>query len=167
MPPNSSAHQILLYGSHKELLVTALPFLLDGVRDGDAVVLAVNPPEERAILHAIGDASRIRVIGADNYTDPATAETAMRTFLEDLVEAGAAQIRIVGGLPNGFADHWDSWAEYECAMDTAIQNLPVVAMCVYDRNHMPTEMADHAVRLHPAIALPFGRSEPNPAYAPG
>ena len=163
--PAASAHQFLPYGGTQELLLSVVPFLLDGIRDGDTVVLAVPPAEELAILQAVGDASRIRLVGTQGYSSPATAEREMLAFLDELLEAGAARIRIVGGLPKGFEAEWEAWADYEAAMDVAIHRLPVAAMCIYDSAATEPRVTEHACRLHPTIALPFGRSEANPVYA--
>ena len=164
-PP--TAHQVLLFGSDAELLTTVVPFLRDGQHGGDAVVLALNPREEQLVLHALEDASRIQVIGAQTYTEATGALHAMEQFLGELVRAGAAQVRIVGSLPEGFVDSWDQWAEYESGVHEVLERLPVQALCVYDRSRIPEEVAEHACRLHPTLARPFGMSVANPAYVHG
>src|SRR3712207_4311307 len=116
-PANTCAHQILLYDSIEELLACVVPFLHDGLADGDAVVLAVNPHEELPILRALNDASRIRLIGNQAYTSAETAVDVMTAFLDQLVAAGATHIRIAGALPSGYAKDWAQWQEYERTMN--------------------------------------------------
>lgn len=162
------SHRVLLYRSIPEMRIAVVPFLRDGLTLGESVILSVRPEEEPPILQTLGDAvGAITVDSVGAYAMPEDAAEAMRAMIAAALEAGAPAVRIAGSLPEGFEHRWEEWSRYETEIDEVLRGLPATAMCIYDATAVSPDTAEHILRLHPALAEPFGMSAANEAYSPG
>ena len=90
--------------------------------------------------------------------DTARTIRTLRTIVEAHVAAGAVQVRAVGGI--GMANvtsSWHRWGRYEAAVDRALGDLPLWALCAYDTRETPDDVLADVHRMHAHSVTPAGR----------
>jgi anti-sigma regulatory factor (Ser/Thr protein kinase) len=163
-------HEAVYYASDDELLAVVVPFLRDGVAQGEPTVVALGE-EHAALVHDAlppGVASSVFFQpGGDMYARPASAIRSYRAMLADYTGAGADQIRIIGELPpSELTATWDWWARYEAAINHAYDEFPLWSMCAYNSVTTPASVLTDVARTHPRSAAPGGRHLPSADYVP-
>ncbi|RSN67223.1 MULTISPECIES: sensor histidine kinase [Actinomadura] len=165
-------HPALFYGSDEEYLAGTVPFVRDGVAEGEPVAVAV-PGEKLATLRdALGG-------------DAPGAAAASVTWL-DMTEAGRNPGRIIPGVLRDFADRhraarvriigepiWPGRSETEypaCAQHEALINLAfagrrVTILCPYDATRLDDRALADARATHPVLIDADGERESGD-YAP-
>ena len=161
-------HEASIYSSDTELCGTALPFLDDGLAAGEPTYVILGPRGEGLIRRELGEPAGLHYMSAaDAYVNPALTVKSYRDVLESDVRAGAEQIRFITEVPHpGVGKAWDWWGRYESAANAIFADLPVWAVCTYDRRSTPPAVLDEVVRSHPFLAKPGRVHEPNRAYEP-
>lgn len=159
-------HETCCYDSDDELLDVVIPFLEEGRRDGDAILVNFGPEHSALVRRALGDAEDdIFVPAAGRYSSPAATIHEYTDRFESMLAAGATRIRAVGEIPQpGVGAPWDPWARYEAAVNHAYAHLPVWGICTYDRRTTPPHVLDDVVCTHPRIATADGRHERNERF---
>jgi anti-sigma regulatory factor (Ser/Thr protein kinase) len=119
------------------------------------------------LIHvALADTSNISFTDARAYYQrPASVIKASQQILARYVAEGAQQIRLVGEVPHpGTGQPWEWWARYEAAVNHALGEFPVWALCPYDTRITPSEVLADAVRTHPRVATADGRHVANARF---
>jgi anti-sigma regulatory factor (Ser/Thr protein kinase) len=150
-------HETGLYSSEQELLSIVAPFLAGGADAGEPTLVAVGEANERLIKSAIGHSPKISFLSG-TYSKPASVISSYRKALAAHVAEGAAQVRVVGEIPNpGLGEPWDWWARYEAAINHAYDDFPMWAICLYDTRITPADALADVMRTHPYVATADGR----------
>lgn len=154
-------HAAAIYRADEELLAVALPFLRDGAAAGEPTLLAANEHEQRVVGDELGDLRGITLLDQDHSADALLLLRNSYALHTGLVRAGAAQIRVLGGLPNG---PWRERVRYEAAMNHFFSALPVWAICPYDTRDTPDDVLADVERTHPHLTSPRGLTSPSPSF---
>lgn len=161
------AHPALFYSGRDEYLAGTLPFIEEGLRDGDPVAVAVPGPNLALLRDALGAAGE-------------------RVEMLDMTEAGRNPGRIIPGVLRPFADDhpgrhvrivgepvWPGRSESEypaCVQHEALINLAFAGraatiLCPYDADNLTPEVLADACASHPMLIGPDGR-RPSDRYDP-
>jgi anti-sigma regulatory factor (Ser/Thr protein kinase) len=154
-------------GSTAGFLAAALPFLDEGCRAGDLLVLACSPERTDLLRRELGGRA-VGMESAPHICLPATRAPdslgSMRALLERAAGSGSGRLRILGEARFGAAPRdWREGQRYESALNVLLAGAPLAAMCVYDRDVLPPEVVDSARATHPYL-LVDGIAQANPAY---
>jgi anti-sigma regulatory factor (Ser/Thr protein kinase) len=158
-------HEALLYGCADELTAVAAPFLLEGLAEGDAAVIAVGPEAAGPLCAAVGDDPRVLVLER-HALYRARTPTAITTFRRLATEHAAAgrRVRVVGEADFGTtaADRWE-WQRYEAVINAAFATTPLWGLCAFDTTRLPEPLLETARHTHPQLRTAAGRG-PSPDY---
>ncbi|MGE3589164.1 MAG: anti-sigma factor RsbA family regulatory protein, partial [Ilumatobacteraceae bacterium] len=159
-------HEAAFYSSDDELLDIVVPFLRDGVANGEPAVVAFAERNATLTRNALGDVDGVTFLpGGDQYGRPASTIRSYLELFEDLASTGAEQIRVVGDVPHpGTGCSWHGWARYEAAVNRAFDSLPVWGMCPYDTRTTPDHVLTDVAETHRHLADGDGRHTINGAY---
>jgi anti-sigma regulatory factor (Ser/Thr protein kinase) len=153
----------VVFGADDELVAKVVPFLRAGVAAGEPVLLGVDDHERRLLLDGLGSEDGVTVLDGDHYARPYRAVRRNRRTYDELLGAGAPRVRVVGA-PSPAPESWHQWCRYEAVMNHVAGDLPVWAMCLYDRRAATGRVLADVARTHPHVAGPDGSPEPNPDY---
>ncbi len=158
-------HEAALFGTDDEFVSIVAPFIIEGVDNAEPVVVVCSD-RNRLLLDAVVDPETfVFVAQHSRYTYPAATIAAYQRMLEELVDAGAAQIRLVGEVPHPASGRrWDQWARYESAINETLNAYPLWAICPYDTRLTSESMLRDIVASHRYLAA-GGRHVANPEYA--
>ncbi|MFC4145093.1 sensor histidine kinase [Micromonospora mangrovi] len=159
-------HEAIFFDSEEHLLAVVLPFLLDGVANGEPTLVGFGERNTDLVRRALPAGSPVTFLpGGDVYARPTGAIRSYRQLLSAYVAEGAQQIRIVGELsPASFGSTWDWWARYESAINHAYDDFPLWSMCAYDTRIAPAGVLHDVARTHPREARPDGSHVPTGVY---
>lgn len=150
---NSLRHQAVLYEGTDDLLSVALPFVRQGLADGDPVIAVAPEPNAEALREALGDdAGRVDIrYSHEWYRSPAKSFSGFLGFAQD--HPGATWVRMIGEpiWPVGWHAGVAEYAHYESVFNVIAQDTPMWALCPYDVTALPHEIAEHARATHPEI----------------
>ncbi len=160
-------HGAAVVGSESELLAVALPFLEDGLREGDLVALTC-PPDTVALLtrelgaraSSVESDPRISLLGSR----APDALSMCGRFLERAMGSGSGRLRVVAEVDFG-ADpaDWREGQRFESVYNRLLGDAPVSAVCLYDRRRLAAPVVESAAATHPILVDASG-SRANPAF---
>ncbi|MGY1720937.1 anti-sigma factor RsbA family regulatory protein [Blastococcus sp. SYSU DS0552] len=160
-------HTAALVGSDAELLAAVLPYLDEGLRDDDLVVLCC-PPQTAALIGG-GLGERAGALAADprvSLLDTSVPDAVAATWelMRRARETGSGRLRVVGQVQFGSAPrNWREGLRYEAAVNILLAARPVSALCLFDRRELPAEVLAGAAATHPEL-LTGGRVERSGAF---
>lgn len=145
-------HECLLYGSDDEFLSGVIPFIRDGLRQGEPVLLAISEPRQGALRAALGDDESL-VIFADmaELANPARIIPAVRQFA---AANSAGPIRAVGEpvWAGRRAAEITEAQLHESLLDVALaQDTPMWVLCPYNTSNLDAATIEEAHRSHSSI----------------
>lgn len=143
-------HEAVLYDRDDDLLSVAVPFLEEGLANGDPVLLCLGQ-DSRMLLHReMPETSHIAFL--PDYEQPASTLKNHRKALNRHLAAGAHQLRVIGEIPHpGTGVEWDPWARYEAALNHVFADLPLWELCVYDTRITPDDVLGDVAKTHPRV----------------
>jgi anti-sigma regulatory factor (Ser/Thr protein kinase) len=153
-------HDALLFGSDDALVDALVPWLREGLDNGESAVLATTPPHTDRFRDVLGtDEASVSFIPADDvYVQPAQTIAAWRRVLADAAANRVVRTRIVGEIPFGANhDEQTAWTRYESALNAVFERSSAWIVCPYDERQLPTDVIDQAWRTHPTIWHPTRR----------
>jgi anti-sigma regulatory factor (Ser/Thr protein kinase) len=159
-------HDALLYDSPGQLVAVAAPFLLDGLADGDAAVIATGAGTAELLRDAVGGHPDVHVLERGDVYRARTpaAITTFRRLAELKVSEGARRVRVVGEVDFGPTERdWLEWQRYEAVINDALAGWPLWGLCVFDTQRLPEPLLATALQTHSALATVHGR-EDNPHF---
>ncbi|HET9548056.1 MAG TPA: sensor histidine kinase [Desertimonas sp.] len=166
-PPGPGlAHAALLYDSDDQFLDTAIPFLRQGLDDGEPTVLCVGGPQRQLVLDELGVAMGLTEIPAWSSSAPFATLRDNQQLINEQVNGGATHVRILGEVP--FREDpvmWGGWIRYETAVNELFADLAVSMLCAYDRRSAGPDVLGDVVGSHPALC-PDGDGQRNPRFVP-
>jgi anti-sigma regulatory factor (Ser/Thr protein kinase) len=160
------AHDALFYDSPAHLAEVAAPFLLDGLTDGDAAVIAAGPVATEVLRAAVADDPRVLVLDRDDVYRARTpaAITTFRQLAELRAAEGGQRVRVVAEVDFGPTERdWLEWQRYESVVNEALTDRRLWGLCLFDTQRLPDALLDSARHTHPHIATARGREE-NPRF---
>lgn len=153
-------HAAVLYDAPETLLAATTPFLEEGLRAGDLLLLAC--PEELAqqLSDPLGERARSvehdpRICLLD--TRAADAFVAVRKVLQRASSARSGRVRVVGQVQ--FADGPGGPREglrYEIAANAVLAGAPLSALCLIDTGSLPDRLVSLAAAAHPQLVAGGG-----------
>ena len=154
--PQSHAHVGLQVGSDEELLAAVLPFVEEGFRTGDLVLLSTPPATAALITSALG--GRASDVAVDDRiclrgTRVADAIAVTAEWVQRASAAPSGRLRLVGQVR--FGDEPRTWREglrYEAAANPLLAGEPLSVLCLFDRRELPDDVLRGVARTHPFLA---------------
>jgi len=159
-------HDALLYDDREQLVAAAVPFLLDGLAAGDAVVIATSAATASVLRDAVDADPRVHVLDrGDVYrARTPTAITTFRRLADERSAEGVRHVRVVGEVDFGETERdWLEWQRYESVINKALADWPLWGLCIFDTQRLPEPLLESARRTHRSLVTPDGRS-PNPGF---
>ncbi len=163
------SHLCQLYETDRGRVQMAVPFLVDGLKNGDACFLIASTSARRQLLESLKsamdglgdhiDAGRLRLMpGAKTGAE-------MLTALDDsfghALQQGFGRLRLVGDM-TWFLDQGlsgDELVNFETRYDRQIgHSYPIVSLCLYDARRFSGVELLHALKSHAdTFELPLSR----------
>jgi anti-sigma regulatory factor (Ser/Thr protein kinase) len=159
-------HDALLYDSPEHLAQVAAPFLMDGLADGEAAVVATGAATAELLRDAVDGDPRVHVLDRGDVYRARTpaAITTFRRLAEQRVAEGVSRVRVVGEVDFGPTERdWLEWQRYEAVVNDALAGWPLWGLCVFDTQRLPEPLLTTALQTHSRVATAHGR-EPNPRF---
>ncbi|MGY2083590.1 anti-sigma factor RsbA family regulatory protein [Blastococcus sp. SYSU DS0539] len=162
VPPHVTAgghplrtHLAALVGSDDDLLACTLPYLDEGLRGDEMVVLSCPPDTAALVSSALGErAGSVRSDTRLCLLDTAVPDAVAATWelMRRARETGSGRLRIAGQI--GFGPEPRNWREglrYEAAVNLLLAARPVSALCLFDRRVLSPEVLAGAAATHPEL----------------
>jgi hypothetical protein len=175
-------HICTFFHTAEERYRVLMPFIRDGMEQGDRAFHIVNPSLRGEHVQRIAEAGvdtaraevegQLEIIGWDEayLRGGSFSQTAMLSLLPVLLNKGRARgfpitrfIADVAWVLNEGAV--DSLLEYECRVNLALPKAGDIVICAYDLDTVDAAMVIAAMRTHP-IVLIGGIVQHNPFYVP-
>ncbi|MFD7699185.1 anti-sigma factor RsbA family regulatory protein [Streptomyces caelestis] len=163
LPPPSGngrlTHQALIYRNDHEFLATTVPFCLEGLDRGDAVLAVTTPANTVLLRRALGGRASERVEfvdAAEWYRAPGRTLGAYHRYVDRRTAAGGhPRVRVVGEPVWTGRDALETaeWTRYESAVNVAFADCPAWIVCSYDTRVLPGTVVDDALRTHPETVV--------------
>ncbi|MGY1724005.1 anti-sigma factor RsbA family regulatory protein [Blastococcus sp. SYSU DS0533] len=167
VPGRGVPHVAAPVGSDEELVGAALPYLEEGLRAGDLVVLSCPPETAALITAALGERAgsveedtRLCLLG----TTVPDAVAAGTELVRRARSTGSGRLRFTGQVQFGPAPRdWREGLRFEAAVNLLLAARPVQGLCLFDRRVLPPEVLAGAAATHPWV-LTGGRVVPSGAF---
>lgn len=148
-------HAAAVVASDAEVLAVAVPYLEEGLRQGDLVALTCRPE----LLDLLRDALAERLHPVDN--DPRLSLLGSRapdalgscnSYVERAGELHNGRLRILSAVDFGNepAD-WREGQRFESVVNRLLGEAPVSTLCLYDRRYLPGPVVASAAQTHPLL----------------
>jgi anti-sigma regulatory factor (Ser/Thr protein kinase) len=146
-------HRALIYESGDEFLAGALPFIEEGVRGGEPVLIAVKLANVEALRQALGtDAPGVRLLSVGQwYENSARTRDKFATWVSEHAVRGRARLVYEPPWAVGWDSHVRDWARHESVLNVAFAGLPLSLICPYDARELPAQILQHAECTHPEL----------------
>ncbi|NEK84805.1 sensor histidine kinase [Blastococcus saxobsidens] len=148
-------HVGLVAGSDEELLAGVVPFVEEGFRAGDLVLMSCPPATDALITSALG--GRASDIAADDRicladTRVADGVAAMSDWLQRASAARSGRLRLVGQVRFGAEPrYWREGMRYEAAANRMLADAPLSLLCLFDRRELPADVLSGVPATHPLL----------------
>jgi anti-sigma regulatory factor (Ser/Thr protein kinase) len=164
MTTGGLVHDAGFYDSDEQLLRLVVPFVLAGLDVGEPTVVVLDDSNTELVRSAFADSPYLSFVSGQ-YDRPATVLKSVHKLVAECLSQGARRIRIVGEVPHpGVGVPWEWWARFESAVNHALSQLPLWALCPYDRRITPDEVLDDVAQTHPYLVTTDGRRIVNDRY---
>ena len=145
-------HAVMFYRDHDDYLDAAVPFLRDGLRSGDRVMVAVPGDNLTLLRDALGDdATEVELSDmADMGNNPARTFVATREFVDS---NSATRVRFfaepvwAGRDP----DAYPACVQNEALWNSAFAGDNVITLCPYNSVELPDDVIADARSTHPLV----------------
>lgn len=153
--PNAGfVHQALLYGSDREFLDVALPFVADGLNSEQPTLVSVQGRHIENLRAELGGSPEGLTLHPveDWYETSARTRDKFARWAAERTQGGS-RIRLIGEPPwaLGHEAQVRDWARHESVSNVAFASLPVTLICPYDTRALPEEILSHARDTHPEL----------------
>jgi anti-sigma regulatory factor (Ser/Thr protein kinase) len=160
-PHNSYQHEAFLYRGREEFVAGTVPFIRDSVALGQPVLVAVIEPRLNLLREALGsDLDTVPFVDAVRFVDMGElGRNPARIIPEWLgfVEEHSADGRPVRGIGEPIWAGRRPEEIVECQLHEGLLNLavgpdtPLWLRCLYDVAALDADLAEEALRSHPAV----------------
>ena len=141
-------HSALIYDSPGAYSGFLLPFICEGLEQGESVAVAAERPRIAMLRDALGvDADAVRFLPADEwYVRPVRTIGGWAQMLRASAVAGRPAARLINEVD--FGDQHQSWVRFESALNVSLAGFDAHVLCPYDRRGLPSTLIDAARRTH-------------------
>jgi hypothetical protein len=152
-------HPALFYRGTAEYLEGTVPFIREGLANGEPVALAVPGPNLRLILTELGtDAERVRLL------DMTRAGRNPGRIIPNVLRAFAdahpsVRVRIIGEHPwtGRTTREYPACAQHETLINVALAGRSVTMLCPYDADKVGPQTLAEAEANHPLLIDSSGK----------
>jgi anti-sigma regulatory factor (Ser/Thr protein kinase) len=160
-------HGAAVFGSDAELLEVAMPYLEEGLSDGDLTVLSCTAETAELLRRELGPAAR----GLESdpglipeTTRPPDVFTHLRQYAHRATQGGTSRLRVFAEVPAAQEPRRvREVVRVEAVVNTVMADLPVTNLCVYDNRRLPARLVASARDTHPVL-VSAATWTPNAAY---
>ncbi|MEU4046414.1 anti-sigma factor RsbA family regulatory protein [Streptomyces antibioticus] len=161
------AHPALFYRGEREYLDGIVPFVREGLKDGEPVAVAVPAPRLSALREALGaDASAVQLVDmrVAGRNPGRIIPTVLRAFADRHRDT---PVRIVGEpiWPGRSGLEYPACVQHEALINLAFHGRAVTILCPYDADRLDGTALTDARATHPVV-LSAGTAAASPSYAP-
>ncbi|MEU2297375.1 anti-sigma factor RsbA family regulatory protein [Streptomyces antibioticus] len=161
------AHPALFYRGEREYLDGIVPFVREGLKDGEPVAVAVPAPRLSALREALGaDASAVHLVDmrVAGRNPGRIIPTVLRAFADRHRDT---PVRIVGEpiWPGRSGLEYPACVQHEALINLAFHGRAVTILCPYDADRLDGTALTDARATHPVV-LSAGTAAASPSYAP-
>ena len=153
-------HRIAVVETDDELLAVVLPYLREGIAEGDLTV-ALLAPRTAALVRDAVPGVEVYEHGPSTPREPDSIEAQSR-FLATAVGQGR-RLRMLGQVRERSRRVWDERVRGELAHEHVFTDCGMASLCVYDRRTTPPEVLAEALLVH-AEQLVGGEVRPVPGH---
>lgn len=151
----SYRHEALFWHSRSDYVASLVPFVLEGLDGGEAVVVGATPEHARWIRVELGPrAAEVQFVDLSQLVhNPARIIPALQELLEDSCGPGRPARGIGEPAWPGQGPEEDGESQLnEALLNLAVDpDLPFWLVCPYDAEHLDAETLAEAGRSHPAL----------------
>ncbi|HEY6637638.1 MAG TPA: sensor histidine kinase [Solirubrobacterales bacterium] len=166
VPGRGLAHRALIYGSDREFMDVALPFVESGLRSGQPTLVTVQDRHCKNLGDALGGtAAGLTLCPAEDWyeTSARTRDKFARWVAEHAWIGGRGRLIAEPPWALGHEAQVRDWARHESVINIAFEGQPLTLICPYDARALPEEILRHARGTHPEIVDGDGVSV-SPSY---
>ena len=162
------AHEAFVFDSDEEVRRRVVPFIEEGLAEGQAVIVVAGEPVRAVLADRLGGTVEELAVFADAAgfwlgTGQATLAAYHESMLP-LLEEGRPW-RLVGEptwltVPGG-----EAWSRLEAVANDAFAEYPYYSLCLHDRRRVARQLIENQLRAHPLV---WDGTEvvPSPDYEP-
>ena len=165
-PRNGFVHQALIYGSDREFMDVALPFVEEGLRANEPTLVAVQGRHVENLGAALGgEYEALTLLPVEDwYETSARTRDKFARWAMDRIDDGT-RVRLIAEPPwaLGHEARVRDWARHESVVNVAFASLPATLICPYDARALPPGVLQHARETHPELVDAAG-SSPSDSY---
>lgn len=160
----TATHIALIYRRPEELLSTVIPFVREGLADGERAMVLTELGKLELLRRELGQLAR-----AVEFTDLGTTSQRQARIIHAVIDFArrndGRRIRIVAeqSLARRSQREIDDYLRIEAAWNVAFHSLPVSVLCPYDASALPADVVLACQRTHPALAAEH-RLEPSDEF---
>ncbi|HEX6342163.1 sensor histidine kinase [Umezawaea sp.] len=152
-PRGGFIHPALFYGSDDDYLSTLVPFITDGVANGEPVAVAVPGARLELLREALGTAADdVRMLDMEEVgRNPGTIiPTVLRRFADTHRDR---HVRIIGEpiWAGRTATEYPACAQHEALINLAFAGRDVTIVCPYDTSTLDDRALADALATHPTV----------------
>ncbi|MEU5695645.1 anti-sigma factor RsbA family regulatory protein [Actinosynnema sp. NPDC020468] len=157
-------HEALLYRDDAEFVAGTVPFVREGLDNGEPVLVAVPPQRAELLRPALGPhAAEVEFVDITRVgRNPGRILPGVLTpFCDDARNARADRVRVVEEQvwPGRSALEYPACVQHEALVNTALTDRRAWLLCPYDATRLTAGQVRDAERTHPVV-----HREPNPDY---
>ena len=154
-PPAGFRHEALLYEGDDQFIERTVPFIEQGVRAGEAVLVVVNERKIERLRERLGDKA-----SAVSFADMAMVGSNPARIIpawRDFVDASSRRKQAMRGIgepiwPDRSAPELAECHHHEALLNTAFgETARFWLMCPYDATALQPAVIEHLARTHPLI----------------
>jgi len=158
-------HKAAFYGSDKELLDFAVPFVTEGLNSDEWIAVVSTKRNNELLKRRINDNRVVTMDSSSVYKRPAATISHFVEFVEQASRAGVG-VRVIGEvnfLGRHPGSHRNEWIKYEALVNEILADTPCQSICPYDYRNLSADVIASAMRTHPFVLTSSG-STSNPNY---
>jgi anti-sigma regulatory factor (Ser/Thr protein kinase) len=150
--PPRFEHSAFLYDTDDAYTAVLVPFLREGLGQGERVAVATSRERIDLLREALdGDAAAVTFLPDDEwYVRPVRTIAGWARMLTGSARR-SPYTRLVGQVRFGTADQHPAWVRFESALNRSLAGANGHLLCPYDRRDLPPSLVEAARRTHPVL----------------
>ncbi|MDT0274309.1 sensor histidine kinase [Blastococcus goldschmidtiae] len=154
-PSGPPPHAAGVVASDAEVLAVAVPYLEEGLREGDLIALTCRPEIAHllsdaldGLLHPVPNDPRLSLLGSR----APDVLVSCNAYLERAGETRNGRLRVLSAVD--FGDDPADWREgqrFESVVNRLLDGDLVSTLCLYDRRYLPEPVIASAAATHPLL----------------
>ncbi|MFJ8962735.1 anti-sigma factor RsbA family regulatory protein [Lentzea sp. NPDC102401] len=161
----SFLHQGCIYGSDAEFLAMAVPFVQDGQRRGEPVLVATTRPNQDLLRDVIGWKTEGVEYADDGHLGhrPPQHATAIHHYWSRHQSAGAVRVLAEPEWTGRSGREMEAFNRMEAALNVVLADTEIWMICPYDTRVVEADVLEDVRRTHPECVV-GGRAEPSSQF---